>query len=102
MPCRLANNKPSWTSYDRFETWGQSRPFLAGADAGPQSGSAPPQGRLSVGLLEFGHFRAAAPHGWGMLQLAIRAKLGQGRLSVGLRYPAGEGFAEGDGVHTVR
>jgi hypothetical protein len=26
--------------------------------------------------LEFGYFQAAAPHGWGMLQLAIRAKLG--------------------------
>jgi hypothetical protein len=23
--------------------------------------------------LEFGHFQAAAPHGWGMLQLAKRA-----------------------------
>src|ERR1039458_8493528 len=28
-----------------------------------------------AGRLEFGHFQAAAPHGWGMLQLAGRAKL---------------------------
>jgi hypothetical protein len=29
--------------------------------------------RLKGGCLEFGHFQAAAPHWWGMLQLAIRA-----------------------------
>src|ERR1035441_4081447 len=35
--------------------------------------------------LEFGHFQAAAPHGWGMLQLAKRAWLAQDRPG-GLSY----------------
>jgi hypothetical protein len=30
--------------------------------------------------LEFGHLLAAAPHGWGMLQLARRASLARSEL----------------------
>src|SRR5665811_524118 len=48
----------------------------------PFSRKAPPCASERSSDLEFGHFQAAAPHGWGMLQLAIRAQLGQaGRMA---------------------
>jgi hypothetical protein len=46
------------------------------------------EGHACVGLgdsvpeLEFGHFQAAAPQGWGMLQLARRAKLARAGFSL--------------------
>src|SRR5450631_299486 len=54
-----------------------------------RSKSTPPSSHSRTGLrppacpsarsspLEFGHFQSAPPHGWGMLQLAIRAQLGR-------------------------